>query len=122
MTVVVGSACGGLGARACLPCRMKFFKFCIVDILAVCYEVVQDVRLQAVEGAQVVPPEAQGQAGTIADKTGMMIEPGGWNVKERGEFQILVAAVGLDRLRKNWKTWIAWCRGCHLLRSTDDTS
>lgn len=36
------------------------------------YEVVHDVRFQAVEEAQVVPLEAQDQAGTIADMTGMI--------------------------------------------------
>lgn len=63
------------------------------------YEVVHDVRLEAVQGAQAVPLEAQDQAGTIVNMTGMMIEPGQWNAKERGEFQVLVAAVGVDRLR-----------------------
>lgn len=48
------------------------------------YEVVHDIRLEAVGGAQVVPPRVQDQAGTIEDMTGMMIEPGEWNAKERG--------------------------------------
>lgn len=64
------------------------------------YEVLHDIRLQAAEGAQVVPTKAQDQAGKIEDMTGMMIEPVEWNAKERGWFQVLVAAVGFDRLRE----------------------
>lgn len=64
------------------------------------YEVVHDIRLQAVEGAQVAPPKVQDQAGKIEDRTGMIVEPGEWNAKERGQFQVLVAAVGFDRLRE----------------------
>lgn len=48
------------------------------------YEVVHDIRLQAVEGAQVAPPKVQDHAGKIEDRTGMMVEPGEWNAKERG--------------------------------------
>lgn len=84
----------------------------------------------------MVPLGAQDRAGTIADMTDMMIEPGEWNAQERGEFQVLgpeFAAVKLNRLRKralqttpeqrrrSWGLGVRWCRRCNSLRSTDGT-
>lgn len=86
-----------IGGSGMLAMPNEIFQILYSRHFGCVYEVVHDIRLQAVEGAQVVTPKAQDQAGKIEDMTGMMIEPGEWNAKERGYFQVLVAAVGFDR-------------------------
>lgn len=73
-----------IGGSGLLAMPNEIFQILYSRHFGCVYEVVHDIRLQAVEGAQVVPPKAQDQAGKIEDMTGMMIEPGEWNAKERG--------------------------------------
>lgn len=65
-----------IGGSGLLAMPNEIFQILYSRHFGCVYEVVQDIRLQAVGGAQVVPPKAQDQAGKIEDMTGMMIEPG----------------------------------------------
>lgn len=65
-----------IGGSGLLAMPNEIFQILYSRHFGCVYEVVQNIRLQAVGGAQVVPPKAQDQAGKIEDMTGMMIEPG----------------------------------------------